>query len=511
MKLTLLILCLLQFSVNSQVTYQIDYVNPSGWSSLALDQSINSFSEQYLAISTNNGSYSQRIVSKFEASGQEIWSKEFYVTDPGDVSFRTCYATADGGVALIGSVEADKLVFKLDRNGLTEWSVTIPSAADVTMNSITEDSDGNLYISGGGCATGSISLLKISNEGSLIWYKSYHNIGGGTGHQIRILEDGNLMISGTVENYRAALLKIAPNGDLIFGKKFNNVFYEHVIRPHDFVELANGNIIIVGEANESFPTTIPEAFMLLCDSNGGLIDAEILKMPSYADIKVGIHSISTIKPEGDNQEVMLGVIFSKSGLKGSAFLKIDQTLNLIDNNSIQNFVGDRLYLEVAPNGDIYSSCTEQIYAQRIRQSTELTSPCLTNTETFSKSDLSMTESTISVVFDLATSVSPTTLTPIDFTWEKDVHCGSVNIEEETIDQILLNVFPNPTSSNLNIEINSEKQSYLELVNLTGVTLKSFELPGNGSKVLDVSKLTPGVYFVNVYNDENNISKRVVIE
>ena len=199
-----------------------------------------------------------------------------------------------------------------------------------------------------------------------------------------------------------------------------------------FVELANGNIILVGEANEQWGTTISVAYLLLCDSKGHLIDARILEMPDYTDIRVRVNSLSTVESEGSNQEVILGVVFSKTGLKGSAFLKMDNQLNLIANNSIQGLVGDVLYLDVAPNGTIYSSSTER-HSQRISQSAALNSACLTHTENFGKSPLSLSESSITATYNLSTSVSSETLIPVSFTWNENVLCGTVSVDEKNLE------------------------------------------------------------------------------
>jgi len=75
------------------------------------------------------------------------------------------------------------------------------------------------------------------------------------------------------------------------------------------------------------------------------------------------------------------------------------------------------------------------------------------------------------------------------------------------------LYPNPTTGNLNISLNSDEQErvQLEVVNLLGAVVKNlgvFEVEG-GQNIIkaDVSALPGGVYFVRVITD-NRQSKMV---
>ena len=153
---TILAFCL-SLVTFAQSNYQVDYENPSGWSSIVFDQSLNNLGEQYVVFSTHSGAHWQSIISKFAAGGETIWSREFYKNQLGDVAFEHCFGASDGGVIILGSVDKDKLVFKLDKTGSDVWSTRIPSSSDITMSSITEDSEGNFYVSGGRVCEGGLS------------------------------------------------------------------------------------------------------------------------------------------------------------------------------------------------------------------------------------------------------------------------------------------------------------------------------------------------------------------
>ena len=88
--------------------------------------------------------------------------------------------------------------------------------------------------------------------------------------------------------------------------------------------------------------------------------------------------------------------------------------------------------------------------------------------------------------------------------------GPFLLTKKTSNEGRLKVFPNPATSNLNIEWSREDQAYFELVDLTGRKVDWFELPGMGGKVLDVSKQSKGIYFLNVYSSGKRLTQKVAV-
>ena len=72
----------------------------------------------------------------------------------------------------------------------------------------------------------------------------------------------------------------------------------------------------------------------------------------------------------------------------------------------------------------------------------------------------------------------------------------------------LSVYPNPSANKLNIEINSGIIQKTSIYNLTGKLIKS--IPCNTPKQeLDISTLSPGLYFLDVVSDQRTFRKRFV--
>lgn len=78
---------------------------------------------------------------------------------------------------------------------------------------------------------------------------------------------------------------------------------------------------------------------------------------------------------------------------------------------------------------------------------------------------------------------------------------ALSIQEKTFD-IQTNIFPNPTSEELNIDINTEKNVHVNfrLMDLAGRVLNDFEvksLSGDLSQKINMSHLANGQYILNI--------------
>ncbi|MFC2103964.1 kelch repeat-containing protein [Bacteroidota bacterium] len=118
------------------------------------------------------------------------------------------------------------------------------------------------------------------------------------------------------------------------------------------------------------------------------------------------------------------------------------------------------------------------------------------------------------------------LTPGDYTIEvsdendcgpivsNTITVGVVNEIEEILFSNSIKVYPNPTSNKLFIEINYESdQLKLEVLNIIGQTLFIKEVEQNGdSKVeLDLSNYSKGVYFIRIYDEKYNYTRKVLVQ
>lgn len=82
-----------------------------------------------------------------------------------------------------------------------------------------------------------------------------------------------------------------------------------------------------------------------------------------------------------------------------------------------------------------------------------------------------------------------------------------NIDESTVSQFEVSVFPNPATDLVNIEIDGASGGYFELIDLTGKVLDKNEFQSKTSTV-DLSKLARGIYLLRV--ESNGLVKTLKI-
>ncbi len=96
-----------------------------------------------------------------------------------------------------------------------------------------------------------------------------------------------------------------------------------------------------------------------------------------------------------------------------------------------------------------------------------------------------------------------------------VDATTANIDENEVINTL-NLYPNPSNGNVNIEYITANQSDLTIsvVNTLGATVYTSTVAANNgtlTKNLDLSHLTKGVYMVNVASDNGIVTKKLIIQ
>lgn len=93
-----------------------------------------------------------------------------------------------------------------------------------------------------------------------------------------------------------------------------------------------------------------------------------------------------------------------------------------------------------------------------------------------------------------------------------VNCVGVNENNENIS---LEVYPNPTSGKFNLNINAidMRDAELQVIDIVGKVVYSQEVNITGSHIftLDISDNPGGIYFVQIKNDTQSISKKVFLK
>ncbi|MCX7761438.1 MAG: hypothetical protein N2252_01225 [Candidatus Kryptonium sp.] len=189
-------------------------------------------------------------VTKISKEGELIWQKSFNC----EVWGRNTISSANNGYIITGGKEVsgrgwDGYVFKIDENGSIVWEKTFGGTKNDYLSSINKLSDGNYLVGGYKTNTYGSSdyrdgyLLKIKEDGSVIWEKTYTTTttSGGSNFGINAakeLKDKRICIVGYGQNV-CWLAILDSNGNLI-----NSFFYGwRDAQFLDFTEVYDGFVL----------------------------------------------------------------------------------------------------------------------------------------------------------------------------------------------------------------------------------------------------------------------------
>jgi len=84
----------------------------------------------------------------------------------------------------------------------------------------------------------------------------------------------------------------------------------------------------------------------------------------------------------------------------------------------------------------------------------------------------------------------------------------VFVPEVSFNPFDLNVYPNPTHNQINVE--TAPGSKISLFNITGSLIRQVETT-NGMAMFDVSGLNQGIYIIRVIHEGNSVSKKILVQ
>ena len=233
---------------------------------------------------------------KLNASGKKEWSKyyggSFTDTPLGVIK------TSDNGFIIAGSSDSNDVditnnkgsydfwVIKISDDGSLVWEKNFGGSEIDEARGITATNDGNFIVVGdtrssdvdisSNNGAADVLVLKISNEGNLIWEKTIGATGFDVARSVTKTKDNGFIISGSSRSSDngftnqgkndALLLKINNQGNLEWKQTFGGSEIDFL---YDAIELEDNSIIAVGESSSSNGDL---------SENKGFSDALILKI-----------------------------------------------------------------------------------------------------------------------------------------------------------------------------------------------------------------------------------------
>lgn len=234
---------------------------------------------------------------KTDNTGTEQWN-QYYGGIDNDRAYDVIQTT-DGGFIMVGNTESDDFditnsfgsydywVVKIDPSGNLVWQKNYGGSGIEIAYAITKTNDGNYLILGDTRSSDNqvtnpkgnadAWLIKINDNGDLLWQKSYGGSQFDTGRSIIEKPDGNLIIFGTSRsndqdvsnNYGQSdfwLVIANAQGEIIFEKNYGGSALDF---GNASIFTSTGNIVLAG-STESNDFDIP--------NNQGSKDVLIIKL-----------------------------------------------------------------------------------------------------------------------------------------------------------------------------------------------------------------------------------------
>lgn len=184
--------------------------------------------------------------------------------------------TSDGGFIVVGFSDSffqDAVriyLLRLDNNGDTLWTDTHGST-NTQAFAIEKTSDGNYVIAGysESSGNGDVLLVKINEEGSVLWERTYGGPGSDIGLAVNATNDGGLIVAGWTRSDSTGdqdvyLIKTDGAGDTVWTQVYGGNLDDFGTSVH---ETSDGGFIICGWT-ESYGAGSDDVYLIRASSNG---------------------------------------------------------------------------------------------------------------------------------------------------------------------------------------------------------------------------------------------------
>jgi len=279
-------------------------VNDDSPSGITIDNSGNLYVAGSIFNLPNNVGYDDVYVAKYDASGNQVWLKQFGQSNKNDKAYGIS-ADHTGNVYITGTLDGDSFfgggdvfIAKYDANGSQAWLKQFGTSSDDKGYEISTDNNGNIYVTGtiGGniySGNGDAFIAKYDANGNQLWLKQFgtSQLDEGLGISIDSNDfiyltgktsgslSGNINLGGYSDAFVA---KYDTNGTQIWVKQFGSSGSDSATA---ISADSSGNVLYAaGSTDGSLPgnsrfSVYGDAFVAGFDANGNLLNTSNL-LPS---------------------------------------------------------------------------------------------------------------------------------------------------------------------------------------------------------------------------------------
>jgi hypothetical protein len=192
-------------------------------------------------------------ILKLDGNGNVQWQKTYGDTCDTNKAY-SVQQTSDGGYIVAGdtwSGETNVWILKLDGNGNVQWQKSYGSASHEHAGSIQQTSDGGYIVAGyfNSFPAGNDALvLKLDSDGNVQWQKTYGGPLDDFANSIRQTSDGGYAVTGYTNSFGAGhsdawVLKLDDNGSVQWQKTYGG---SNLDSAYSIQQTLDGGFIVAG-------------------------------------------------------------------------------------------------------------------------------------------------------------------------------------------------------------------------------------------------------------------------
>lgn len=305
---------------------------------------------------------------KIDPNGVVLWHKS-YATIAGNAEASSAEQTSDGGYLVVGTLNygyptSKVLLLKADSDGNFQWAKTFGGARCEFGQSITHTFDGNYLIAGHTLSFGTYYfdayVIKTDSAGNILWSRTFNGGYSDYCYSILLSKDNNFVFCGTIDipgvANNVSLIKVNQNGTVIWSKAYGGTGDDG---GYFVSQTSDGGYVVVGYT-DSFGAGQFDAYLIKTDDAGSLkwsktfgdiYDDELYYAEEMAngdyflagyDILSGSRWISGIKVDNNGDTLWTNVYGGSIGQTGYSAVK--NSSGYIITGATASFGPNQIYL-----------------------------------------------------------------------------------------------------------------------------------------------------------------------
>ncbi|PCJ28316.1 MAG: hypothetical protein COA97_01400 [Flavobacteriales bacterium] len=436
----------------------------------------------YLIAASYSGSGTGGVwIIKLTTSGDTVWTKKYNLSAGLDKAY-DLLELSSGEFILCGvtqdtlGVYVDGYLMQINTIGDSLWLKRYGGIDPDLAYNLVQTPDGGFVVSGWKLIAPSFSesdawVFKTDSLGNMLWEKQFDNYGlDDVFEKVIITPDGNIVCAGTTVlnsvNGKDYVVKLNQQGDTIWTQQFGGIECGGTFDINSTADggfIGCGGICINGEQRA-------RAYRL--DSLGSLIWAKDFARGDRNYSFSAIHEL----PNGNFMAAGVDIDVNQPILTG------EPRVRLFEMNTLGDSLWSKQYTHYGNGSEDY------LFDMKLtNDGGYIMCGYIINSSLPQKNDV------------LVIKVDSNGC---------DVSNCTVGINENTLIENEVIVYPNPNNGTFTIEASNLENSVLEIYNLTGQLVNQTTLNKN-TTVIDINNQAKGLYLLKISNNKQLITKRIV--